>query len=950
VSPGTPPKLVGRDVELELLVGRLASVRRGSARCAVIEGVAGIGKSALLGGLVEVATERGVAVVRGDARPLEAARPFGPLIDALGLRGGVGDERRAGIARLLAEGGAAAAPLGPGQLQVLVVEAIIDLLESISDRQPLLLAIDDVQWAEGATLLTLEWVMRRLTWAPAMLVMTVRPAPRSPDLARLLDDAARRDAAHVRLGPLMEDDVAALAEAQIGAPLGSSLSAAIDRTGGSPLWVVELLRSLESEGRIDRSSGVAELRPGGLPDSVRELVAARLAELPEQTVRALRSASLLGESFSLSEMALVAGRRVSDVVDDLGAAFAAGLVADHRGVLVFRHQLVRDAIYEAQPLAARTALHRAAADALAKAGGPPEKVAAHLMLGAIAPDRAAALSLRDAAATVAPTAPGVATDLLRRATELLPTADEERDAILLEFAECAQRTGNIPESIQTAESVLGRPHDAAVDIPFRFVVISGLSIQRRGHDLIAHTDALLGNPVARAGEQAHALALSCLGRCFSGDAGGGESDARRGYDIAERAGDQAMMSWNLSVLSTALVIQGRFSEAIGVSGRSAEIAFNPPDLQARRRVPHMLHALALIYGDRFDDAQAAVRTAAAECTAVGSWMLEADVQLFGSEIALLRGEWDRAVPELEGGVSFALERQNFNALPLFHGELAAVAAARGDLAAGRAWLAPFEAELQAEPPCFGAEQLVYGAALVDEVAGNPEDALDRLHRFVEYERGQDVLMGNRHIAPAMTRLALALGRHDLAHVAIAHAERAAQVDDTVPSVVAAALRCRGMLQRDPDLMTEAISLADRSGRALDHAGTCEDAASVLAQTGQSAAARVLLETAIDRYEQLGATWLAARAVAAHRSLGGRRAARGSRARGERGWDSLTRSERAVAELVTEGLTNREIGARLFISPHTVNSHLRRTFEKLGVSNRAGLAAAVAADVARRTVP
>lgn len=719
---------------------------------------------------------------------------------------------------------------------------------------------------------------------------------------------------------------------------------------GSPLWVVELLRALESDGRIDRSSGVAELRPGGLPDSVRELVAGRLAELPEQTIRALRSASLLGESFSLTEMALVAGRRVSDMVEDLGPAFTAGLVADHRGVLVFRHQLVRDAIYEAQPLAARIALHRAAADALAQAGAPHEKVAAHLMLGAIAPDRAAALSLREAAATVAPTAPGIATDLLRRAIELLPTADEERDALLLEFAECAQRTGSIPESIQAAESVLGRPHDAAVDIPFRFVVISGLSIQRRGRDLIVHTDALLGNSVATFGEQAHALALSCLGRCFSGDARGGESDARRGYEIAERAGDQAMMSWNLTALSTALVIQGRFGEAIDVTGRSAEIAFNPPDLQARRRVPHLLHAMALIYGDRFDDAEAAVRTAAAECAAVGSWMLEADVQLFGAEIGLLRGEWDRAVPELEGGVRFALERGNFNALPIFHGELAAVAAARGDLAAGRAWLAPFEAELEAERPCFGAEQLVYAAALLGEVVGEPGTALDRLRRFVVHERGHDILMGTRFIAPAMTRLALALDRHDLARVATAHAERAAQVDDTAPSVVAAAVRCRGMLERDPDLMTEAISLADHSGRVLDHAVTCEDAASVLAHVGQSTAARLLLETAIDRYEQMGATWLAARAVAAHRSLGGRRAARGSRARGERGWESLTRSERAVAELVTEGLTNREIGARLFISPHTVNSHLRRAFEKLGVSTRAGLAAAVAADLTRRTVP
>jgi DNA-binding CsgD family transcriptional regulator len=138
-----------------------------------------------------------------------------------------------------------------------------------------------------------------------------------------------------------------------------------------------------------------------------------------------------------------------------------------------------------------------------------------------------------------------------------------------------------------------------------------------------------------------------------------------------------------------------------------------------------------------------------------------------------------------------------------------------------------------------------------------------------------------------------------------------------------------------------VALARRGGRALDAAGTCEDAAGVLAALGRMGDARGLLDEALDRYGALDAAWLGARAGAALRDAGGGRGRRGPRRRPEAGWQSLTPSERAVAELVAEGLTNREVGRRLFVSPHTVNSHLRSAFRKLGVSSRAALAAAAA---------
>lgn len=134
---------------------------------------------------------------------------------------------------------------------------------------------------------------------------------------------------------------------------------------------------------LDLSGSSAVLVSSELPDSLRHLIVCRLRYLPEPTVAALRSASLLGDAFSLADLASVTGRRATELVEELAEAFRAGLVADHRGVLAFRHQLVRDAIYEDIPEAARVALHREAAGALVAAGAPLTQVASHIVLGAI---------------------------------------------------------------------------------------------------------------------------------------------------------------------------------------------------------------------------------------------------------------------------------------------------------------------------------------------------------------------------------------------------------------------------------------------------------------------------------------------------------------------------------------------------------------------------------------
>jgi len=197
---------------------------------------------------------------------------------------------------------------------------------------------------------------------------------------------------------------------------------------------------------------------------------------------------------------------------------------------------------------------------------------------------------------------------------------------------------------------------------------------------------------------------------------------------------------------------------------------------------------------------------------------------------------------------------------------------------------------------------------------------------------------HRCLAPDLVRLALALGHRDVAaEVASAVAEGVTLAPEVL-TVRSLALRCQGLVDGDVEPMIEAVVLARRAPLLVEHGGACEDAARLLAHGGRSDQAAALLTEALERYEHAGADAWAGRVRAQLRTLGVHPGVRGSRHRPAGGWESLTATERAVSLLVAEGLTNGAVARRLYISPHTVNAHLRHIFAKLGVSNRVALAA------------
>jgi DNA-binding CsgD family transcriptional regulator len=942
--PQSPTVVVGRNGELALARRILTDLRRGLGTTLLMEGEAGIGKSRLVQWMVDEARSAGISALRGEGHPFERSRPFGVIVDALDLRRRSPDPRRAAIALLLSGDDERPAARGGAQrdLRYQVVEEIVDVVEGACGESPVLLVLEDLHWADGSTLLAIRSLVQRLAHAPLVLGVSLRLAPRSGELDQLIDEALRAGAHHMRLEPLQADDVETLAQSELGLPPGPELTGVLAKAGGNPLWVVEMIRSLSAEGRLRSEGGTVEPTSAELPGSLRELVVRRLRYLPEATIELLQVTAVLGDAVSISDVAAVARRPATEVVAGLREAFQARLLGEQGDAVVFRHQLVHDAIYQTMPLPVRRALHRDAAGSLARSGAELLRVADHLVLGAGRGDLEAIRWLRAAARDAGAGAPTAAVELLRRAESMLPGGHPDADPIAAELVEALLRAGNVGEAAARAEAVLDRRHRAEVDARLRLSLISSLSLQNRPAELILRAEAALNEaPDLSPADRSLVLAQASYGRTFSGDLRGGEAMARRALEQAESCGDVATTVWSLTTMSIPVKSQGRYAEALDLTRRAVALAFEPPNLDARLRHPLFFHGLVLSDSDRPAEARVAFDKALDECDVLQSAWLLPDTILMSAEARFLAGAWDDAVAEIEAGLDMANERGQRILVGQSLAYQAIMAEARGDHGAARAALRDVEAQFDSNRPPVFSELVAYASALSAEAEGDQDTAFRRLVSAWERDAEHDNRYYHRYLGPALVRLAIALDDRSTAERVSQSTTRAATLAPEVPSVQSAALRCRGLVGSDPDCLMNAVALARGSGRVIDHAGACEDAARVLADLDRTGEARDLLLEATDLYESLDARAWVARTEAVLRRLGVRRGTRGPRRRPTSGWESLTETERDVSILVADGLTNREVARRLHVSPHTVNTHLRHVFRKLNVSNRAGLAVTVA---------
>jgi DNA-binding CsgD family transcriptional regulator len=533
----------------------------------------------------------------------------------------------------------------------------------------------------------------------------------------------------------------------------------------------------------------------------------------------------------------------------------------------------------------------------------------------------------------------VTLELVRRAEALLPGGHPEADVVSAEVVQALLRAGRVADASGRAEAVLARQHAEAVDVPLRLALLGALALQNRADELITAAEAALGGPaVLRPPDQVMVLAQQSWAFTYTGDPGAGEAAAARGLAIAERANDAAMQVWALTALLVATGRQGRYGEALTQARRAAALAAESQDTRSLPLQPKFFLGLALFDCDLVDESRAAFRAALEDEFGSAWWLSE--TLMADAQAAFAIGEWDDALPGLIAGGIAAQEKGNPLLVSQSLAYRAVIATGTGNHDAARELVDGFIGSLEGDQLSYNAGILAFAAAGVKAAEGDQGGAYDVLLRAWRYDAGRGCRFYHRCLAPDLVRLALTLGHPEVASEVADTVTAGVALAPEVPTVGSLAMRCQGLVSGDPEPAVEAVALTRQSPLLIDHAGACEDAASLLLQSGWRDDATALLVEALHRHELAGADAWAARIRARLRTLGVHPSPRGARRRPTHGWDSLTPTERSVSLLVAEGLTNGAVARRLYISPHTVNSHLRHVFAKLDVSNRVALAAVV----------
>ncbi|PZS40553.1 MAG: LuxR family transcriptional regulator, partial [Pseudonocardiales bacterium] len=372
-DPGLAGQLVGRDHELSRLISCAAEATAGHGQAVLIEGEPGIGKSSLVRAACVAAAERGCQVFWGAGDELGQALPLLPILDGLRVREPSSNPRQETIVALL-RGEVAS---GHGEdVPTALAEQLLAFVSELCTDLPTVLVVDDLQWADQASVTLWERLSRSARHLPLLLVGMMRPVPQREDLLALRHTADL--AARLQLDALPEESVTELVEALAGGKPDGELMRLADGAAGNPLYLTELVDALARSSSLTVSDGAAEVTSARAPGSLSAAIADRLRFVPSWVRQVLRAAALLGVEFAVPDLATVLGRGVAELVPAVQEAQAAGVLAESGNGLGFRHPMIRAALYDEIPTPVRGAWHREAGRALAGADAPADRVARQL--------------------------------------------------------------------------------------------------------------------------------------------------------------------------------------------------------------------------------------------------------------------------------------------------------------------------------------------------------------------------------------------------------------------------------------------------------------------------------------------------------------------------------------------------------------------------------------------
>ena len=925
LTDGAEP-LIGRDGELSRLAGWVHDVAAGRGCAVLVDGEPGIGKSALVRAACAVAADAGCQVYWGAGDELGQALPLLPLLDALRITAATPDPRRGAIAGLLR--GESAAGQGT-DLAAAAGEQLLALVEELCHAGPVVLVVDELQWADRTTVAVWSRLARSVRQLPLLLVGVQRPVPRRDDLRALRRVVGPTE--RLRLGRLTEPAVLELVATLAGGKPGARLEALADGAAGNPLYLNELLGALRRSSCLDvDDAGIAELTGGPAPDSLPEAIADRLGFLPESARATLRAAALLGVAFSVTDLATVTGSALAGLLPALDEARAAGVLVAAGDDLAFRHPLIRDALYDELPPAVRVAWHEAAARALAGAGAPVERVARQLLPAVSTTDSADPAPgwvvrwLLDAAAPLIGQAPAVAVTLLRRAVRDTPPGDAEAGVLSCRLAGALYRVGDIAEAERVACHALTWIGDADLLVDLHTTVTQCRGMAGRSAESLAALHEAATRPGLPARHRARLLVLTARAHRDLGEVGTASRVAAAA--LAEAAGDRWATGWALHVRSLVAMMRGEWTEALPLFERAMATADGDPALTDLGLLLRINQAVTLGALDRYPEALAAAGRARELADRTGSVVRLTQAQSALGQLLLGSGRWDGALAEVDVVPD---DLKDPSVVCCDRGVAAIIQFHRGETAAAQRHLdvaAPYAERIGDRL----VESLAQARSLAFEHAGAPDRALAALTAgLTGQDEGED-LLGDA------VRLAVTIGDTEAA-ARIEARVRAIVAGSAVPHRGALARYCRGLLERDAETLLHAADGYRDAGRPLPRAKALEAAAAAFAEAGDRGSARAAFTRALDLYTGLDAQWDVARLRARFRAFGIRRGPTVKHRRATYGWDSLTPTEGRIAGLVVEGLTNPQIAARLFLSPRTVATHVSHILAKLGVHSRIDIA-------------
>ena len=766
-----------------MIAGLLERVRAGVGGVAIIEGAAGLGKTRLLASARATARTLSFRTGLGAAEPGHSSVELAVLMEAL-----------FGGAQSLVERNALGSRDGSREELFWLLQDVQTLMERAALRQPLLVCLDDVQWADAGCGFALRMLTQWLATLPVAWLIAVRPDQGAPQIRRALAELITAGAMTIQLAPLNASAVAEVAADVLGAPAGGDLLRTLADVRGNPFLIVDLLAGLREENLVCVVDGRVRLADSRVPHRLEDSMRRRLSRTTPAGERVVTVAASLARQFTLHQIAAMARIPVTDLVNPVREVIDAGIFVEEGGRLAFQHDLAREAVRSAVPDTVRRALDREAADVLLAGGALPVEVAARLAASAEPGDVTAVRALAEAADSLGMTDPSASADIASVALSLIPSRHPLRGPLVARRTVSLFAAGRSKEARAFADNALRQslPAEQEADIRLSLAAMFAISADdradnaRQGLSLIglsadtrARLWASLFHNLLVAGRLDEGLAI--------------ESEVRTNVFASTDLAAQYFFQIGRSAMEYQL---GRFELSLQLlQGVNPErlAGFDDP----RERLTHSYRSWLLSALDRVDEAIAVAEDGLASAQRDRqNWAVDVFETWNGRHLLQL-GRLDEANAVLEGRFHLADAHLIVGVLDA----AAVVALGRTKLHIGDERGAHEVAEiakvmLTTTVPVVRRLAAWY-LAVHAMASGDPDQAHRWLCALGETERLSLFPLFPMEVAddPLLVRMALAVGDEELAKAVAELAARRYELNPGVPSVAGAAAHTRGLLNR-----------------------------------------------------------------------------------------------------------------------------------------------------------